>query len=61
MVLGDVFPEVITKYCDFFAIPLTDIYNEIVASGRWPTSWKTEYVTVIPKNGHPESFGDLPC
>ena len=29
MVLGDVFPDVLTKYADFFAIPLTDIFNEI--------------------------------
>ena len=59
MVKGDVFPAVITKYCDFFAIPLSDIYNEIASTGTWPTSWKTEYVTVIPKNSSPETFGEL--
>ena len=59
MVTGDVFLAVLTKFCDFFAIPLTNIYNEIAASGTWPLSWKTEFVTVIPKNNNPESFGDL--
>ena len=59
MVLGDVFPEVLTKYCDFFAIPLTSIYNEVVVSVHWPTAWKTEDVTVILKNSCQESFGDL--
>ena len=59
MVAGDVFPAVITKFCDFFAIPLADIYSEITLSGIWPASWKTEYVTIIPKNSCPESFGDL--
>ena len=50
MVEGDVFPAVVTKYCDFFAIPLCSIYNDIAASGVWPSVWKTEHVTVIPKN-----------
>ena len=59
MVKGDVFPAAITKYCDFFAIPLANIYSEIAVSGIWPATWKTEYVTVIPKTSSPESFGDL--
>ena len=59
MVAGDVFPAVLTKYCDFFAIPLSQIYVEIRDSGVWPSSWKTEFVTVIPKTGTPEGFGNL--
>ena len=47
------------KFCDFFAIPLTDIFNEIASSGVWPLLWKTEYVTIIPKKSCPEDFGDL--
>ena len=59
MVAGDVFPSVLTKFCDFFAMPLTDIFNEIASSGVWPLLWKTEYVTIIPKKSCPEDFGDL--
>ena len=59
MVQGDVFPQLVTKYSDFFAMPLTDIYNEIASSGVWPEAWKTEYVTVIPKVSSPADFGDL--
>ena len=59
MVTGDVFPSIVTKFSDFFAIPLTDIYNEIAQSGSWPDIWKTEYVTVIPKVSCPSDFGDL--
>ena len=59
MVTGDVFPVLMTKFCDFFAMPLTDIYNEILSSGVWPSNWKTEYVTVIPKKSSPAGFGDL--
>ena len=59
MVKGDVFPQLVTKFSDFFAMPLTDIYNEIASSGVWPQSWKVEYVTVIPKVSSPSDFGDL--
>ena len=59
MVEGDVFPELLTKFCDFFAMPLTDIYNEIASSLQWPASWKAEYVTIIPKNSCPQDFEDL--
>ena len=59
MVKGDVFPALITKYSDFFAIPLSDIYNEVSRTFVWPGSWKAEYVTVIPKNSCPEGFEDL--
>ena len=59
MVNGDIFPQLMTKYCDMLALPLSDVYNEITVTAIWPTSWKRESVTVIPKVGHPSSFGDL--
>ena len=40
MVRGDVFPSLMTKYSDFFAIPLRSIYNQITASKIWPLCWK---------------------
>ena len=59
MVAGDLFPDLVTKHADFLALPLTDLYNKIAASGVWPSIWKTEHVTVIPKCLSPQSFGDL--
>ena len=59
MVAGDVFPQLMTKFSDFFAIPLSCIYREISESYVWPIQWKTEFVTVIPKNNSPGSFEDL--
>ena len=59
MVAGDVFPALITKFSDFFAIPLTELFNTIADTQVWPTIWKTEHVTVIPKKSCPESFDDL--
>ena len=59
MVRGDVFPKLVTKYSDFFAIPLCSIYNKITTSKVWPTAWKIEHVTVIPKTSCPANFSGL--
>ena len=59
MVPGDVFPKLVTCLSDFFAIPLTDIYNSISTTFIWPRCWKTEFVTVILKKSSPESLSDL--
>ena len=59
MVPGDIFPSLMTDFSDFFAMPLTLIYNEITTSRIWPACWKKEYVTVIPKTASPTALGDL--
>ena len=59
MVPGDVFPRLVTKLADFFAIPLTRIYNQITQSKVWLSCWKREFVTVIPKKSNPEGLGDM--
>ena len=59
MVVGDLFPELVTKFANFLAIPLTSIFNEIVRTSLWPLNWKVEYVTIIPQNSCPQDFGDL--
>ena len=59
MVPGDIFPSLMTKFADFLAIPLTDIYNEISSTYVWPICWKKEFVTVIPKKSSPQELGDL--
>ena len=59
MVPGDLFPCLVSEVSDFLAIPLTDIYNEISCSKIWPSCWKKEFVTVIPKIPAPQSLADL--
>ena len=59
MVKGDIFPDLMTHYCDQLALPLADVYNKITVSYVWPSVWKHESVTVIPKISHPASFSDL--
>ena len=39
MVKGDIFPALMTRYCDFLAIPLTSIYNAITTTKIWPLCW----------------------
>lgn len=36
MVRGDIFPELVTKYADLLAVPLTAIYNDISETIIWP-------------------------
>ena len=59
MVMGDIFPSLMTKYSNFIAIPLTSIYNQITLSKVRPIMWKMEFVTAIPKTTNPDSFPDL--
>ena len=59
MVDGDIIPSVVNRVAAFLAMPLTDIYNCISISSRWPMSWKVEYVTPIAKKTHPETVNDL--
>ena len=56
---GDIFPQLLNDCAGDLAIPLADIYSEILRSFVWPVAWKKEYVTVIPKKNMPEDFGDL--
>ena len=40
MVRGDIFPDLVTKFADLLAVPLTSIYNEITATKIGPEIWK---------------------
>ena len=59
MVSGDIFPVLVNRAAIDLAMPLTHIYNCITLSQEWPTDWKTEFVTPIPKGSLPQTPGDL--
>ena len=59
MVVGDLFPALVSPCAGSLSLPLTNIFNAIIRSQEWPIAWKREYVTVIPKKKLPESLGDL--
>ena len=54
------FPKpIISNFGSTFSVPLTKIYNLSLKTQIYPTEWKTETVTMIPKNKAPESINDL--
>ena len=59
MVNGNIFPKLVNRAAPALALPLTHIYNSISLSQSWPDTWKTEFVTPIPKSSMPQSPGDL--
>ena len=59
MVKGDIFPKLINSISNSIAVPLTSIFNELARSKKWPKTWKTEYVTLIPKKSTPSAFSDM--
>ena len=53
-------PEKIRHECShFLALPLATIINNSLASGKYPTIWKQEWVTPVPKVTHPKEISDL--
>ena len=54
------FPTTFVKeFLPFLAKPVQLIYCKAILSGKYPTRWKTEYVTPHPKVLPPASYGDL--
>ena len=58
-VCGDIFPSLINDCSDCLSVPLSNIYNSIISTYKWPDIWKREYVSTIPKKNIPSSFADL--
>ena len=53
---GDPPPHLVHKFPDLFAAPVATIFDRINRTTKWPSSWKREHLTIIPKNPRP---GDL--
>lgn len=58
MVTGDLFPLIVTEFCDLLAIPLTKIFNLVLHSNDWPAQGKVEAVTTIPKKSNASTPGE---
>ena len=59
MVDGDILPSMVNKVANSIACPLASIYNSISTMHIWPSSWKVETVTPIPKKAMPQSADDV--
>ena len=55
---GDPLPHLVRCHPAAFAVPIAAIYNRINDSGTWPSDWKTEHLTVIPKNPNPADLSE---
>ena len=56
---GDIPPNLIMQVIRTLAGPLSWIYNDVPRFEVWPSSWRKEYQTIIPKKSNPESFADV--
>ena len=57
MVPGDVPPKLIPQVLTNISKPLADIFNTVLDTD-WPSQWKTEYQTVIPKKNNPSDLNE---
>ena len=55
---GDIMPCLVSQLADIVAIPLAHIYNQVLGGQPWPSVWKEEVVTIIPKNSNPKSLAE---
>ena len=55
---GDPLPFLVRGMPDLFAPPITTIFNKACAEGSWPSSWKTEFLTIIPKVKNPSGLDE---
>ena len=55
---GDPLPHLVRCHPAAFAVPVAAIYNKINITGKWPTSWKTEHLTIIPKTPNPSDLSE---
>ena len=55
---GDPLPDLVRKMPELFASPVATIFNKASETATWPSRWKTEYITVIPKVKNPSSLAE---
>ena len=58
MVEGDPLPHLVRRFPEAFAGHVCDIFNEKNESVVWPSAWKTEHLTIIPKVPNPASLSE---
>ena len=56
---GDMPSKIKKEFAPWLAAPVADIYNAINNTGEYPSQWKKEYVTPIPKTYPTDTLDDL--
>ena len=55
-VKGDLLPRVMKRHYGEVVRPVTQIFNAVFRSGKWPSMWKTETTVIIPKKSSPSDL-----
>ena len=55
---GDPLPFLIRKMPELFASPVASIFNKACEEGNWPSRWKIEFLTIIPKVKNPVNLSE---
>ena len=58
-VLGDIPARIIKEFAQYLSIPVHDIINQSIITGKWATIYKKEIITPIPKTFPPDSINQL--
>ena len=56
---GDIPPKLLARVAASVSLPVADVFNAVVRDLSWPTKWKTEYQTIIPKVPNPSEYSQL--
>ena len=55
---GDVPPKALATIYKKLVTPLHRIFNKVLTTYDWPSQWKTEFQTIIPKKNNPTTFDE---
>ena len=55
---GGPLPRLLRDFPESFAEPVAVMFNDINGKVQWPRKWKTEYLTIIPKNQNPSDLAE---
>ena len=55
---GDPLAHLVRKFPEAFAVPVSVIFNQINVGGYWPSEWKKEHLTIIPKTPNPADLSE---
>ena len=58
-VKGDLDKRIVSKYYRELAAPLSYVYKSVFKHTEWPSQWKLETVTLLPKNKSPNNLSQL--
>ena len=51
--------KILNEFLPEFVRPITNIFCQSIDKGIYPTTWKTEYINVVPKEYPPSGYNEL--